>query len=37
MGKFGMIYPEGVKDNWSWKFAQVRELTEEEQQILSVD
>ena len=31
MGKFGMIYPEGVKDNWSWKFAQVRELTEEEQ------
>ena len=31
MGKFGMIYPEGVKDNWSWKFAQVRELTAEEQ------
>ena len=31
MGKFGMIYPEGTKDNWSWKFAQVRELTEEEQ------
>ena len=31
MGKFGMIYPEGTKDNWSWKFAQVRELSEEEQ------
>ena len=31
MGKFGMIYPEGTKDNWNWKFAQVRELTEEEQ------
>ena len=29
MGKFGMIYPEGTKDNWSWKFAEVRELTEE--------
>ncbi len=31
MGKFGMIYPEGTKDNWSWKFASVRKLTEEEQ------
>mgnify|MGYP001361299537 CR=1 FL=1 len=31
MGEFGMIYPEGTKDNWSWKFAQVRELSEEEQ------
>ena len=31
MGKFGMIYPEGVKDNWSWKFAQVRKLSGEEQ------
>ena len=26
MGKFGMIYPEGTKDNWSWKFAEVREV-----------
>ncbi len=31
MGKLGLIYPEGTKDNWSWKFAQVRELSEEEQ------
>ena len=31
MGEFGMIYPEGTKDNWSWKFAQVRKLSEEEQ------
>ena len=31
MGKLGLIYPEGAKDNWSWKFASVRELTEEEQ------
>ena len=21
MGKLGLIYPEGTKDNWSWKFA----------------
>jgi len=32
MGKFGMIYPEGKKDNWNWKLAEVRELSEEEQQ-----
>jgi|TARA_R110002074_G_scaffold101380_2_gene218889 hypothetical protein len=31
MGEFGMIFPEGKKDNWSWKLASVRELTEEEQ------
>ena len=31
MGKFGMIYPEGTKDNWVWKFASVRKLSEEEQ------
>ena len=31
MGKMGIIYPDGVKDNWSWKFASVRDLTEEEQ------
>ena len=31
MGKFGMIYPEGKKDNWNWKLAEVRKLSEEEQ------
>ena len=31
MGKFGMIYPEGKKDNWNWKLAEVRKLTKEEQ------
>ena len=30
MGKLGIIYPEGTKNNWMWKFARVRELTEEE-------
>ena len=29
MGKFGMIFPEGTKDNW--KLAEVRKLTKEEQ------
>ena len=28
MGEFGMIYPEGTKDNWVYKLAQVRPLTE---------
>lgn len=28
MGKLGMIYPEGTKNNWVYKFAQVRKLTE---------
>jgi hypothetical protein len=32
MGKLGIIFPEGTKDNWSWRFAKVRELSEEEQQ-----
>ena len=32
MGKLGVIFPEGVKDNWSWRFAEVRKLTPEEQQ-----
>ena len=32
MGKFGMIYPEGTKNNWMWKLAEVRKLTPEEQQ-----
>ena len=31
MGKLGLIYPDGTKDNWVWKFAGVRELSEEEQ------
>ena len=31
MGKFGVIYPEGTKDNWSWRFADVRKLSEAEQ------
>jgi len=31
MGKFGVIFPEGTKNNWVWKFAQVRKLTTEEQ------
>lgn len=31
MGKFGMIYPEGKKDNWNWKLAEVRKLSTEEQ------
>ena len=31
MGKFGVIYPEGTKNNWNWKFAQVRKLSQEEQ------
>lgn len=31
MGKLGMVYPEGTKDNWVWKFAEVRKLSPEEQ------
>ena len=31
MGKLGLIYPEGSKDNWSWKLAEVRKLSNEEQ------
>jgi|TARA_R100001443_G_scaffold12448_3_gene22113 hypothetical protein len=31
MGKFGMIYPEGTKNNWNWKLAEVRKLSKEEQ------
>ena len=46
MCKFGMIYPECTKNNWVYKFAQVRKLTDEEKkdpkyqghdQILDVD
>ena len=31
MGKMGVIYPEGTKNNWMWKLAEVRKLTPEEQ------
>ena len=31
MGKLGIIYPEGTKNNWNWKLAQVRKLSPEEQ------
>ena len=31
MGQLGMIYPEGTKNNWTYKMAQVRQLTESEQ------
>ena len=30
MGKLGVIYPEGTKNNWTYKMAQVRQLSEEE-------
>ena len=32
MGKLGVIYPEGTKNNWMWKLAEVRKLTPEEQE-----
>lgn len=32
MGKLGVIYPEGSKNNWTYKYAKVRKLTKEEQQ-----
>ena len=28
MGKFGVIYPEGTQNNWVYKFAEVRLLTD---------
>ena len=31
MGKMGVIYPEGTKNNWTYKLAQVRQLSEVEQ------
>ena len=31
MGKLGIIYPDGLPDNWNWKFAKVVEVSEEEQ------
>ena len=32
MGKLGIIYPDGTKNNWNWKLAEVRKLTKEEQE-----
>lgn len=32
MGKLGVIYPEGSRNNWTYKYAKVRKLTKEEQQ-----
>jgi len=31
MGKLGMIYPEGTKDEYVWKHARVVDIPEEEQ------
>ena len=31
MGKLGVIYPDGTKNNWNWKLAEVRKLSSEEQ------
>jgi len=31
MGKRGMIYPQGSKDNWSWKYASIIDISKEEQ------
>ena len=31
MGKLGIIFPEGSRNNWNWKFAEVRKLSSEEQ------
>ena len=31
MGKLGIIYPDGTKNNWNWKLAEVRKLSPEEQ------
>ena len=31
MGKLGIIYPDGTKNNWVWRLAEVRKLTKEEQ------
>ena len=28
MGKLGVIYPDGVQNNWNYKLAEVRKLTE---------
>ena len=31
MGKLGMIFPEGIKDKYVWKYARVVDIPEEEQ------
>jgi len=31
MGKLGMIYADGIKNNWVWKLSEVRKLSPEEQ------
>ena len=33
MGKLGMIYPEGTKDEYVWKHARVVDITKEEQAV----
>jgi|TARA_R100000742_G_C4269470_1_gene87963 hypothetical protein len=32
MGKLGIIYPEGIKENWVWKFAKVVQVLEEDRE-----
>lgn len=32
MGKRGMIYPAGTKDNWNWHYAKVVEIPKEEKE-----
>ena len=31
MGKLGIIYPDGLPNDWNWKFAKVVQVSEEEQ------
>ena len=31
MGKLGIIFPEGTKENWVWKYAKIVEIPKEEQ------
>ena len=33
MGKLGMIFPEGTKDNYVWKYAKVVDIPKEEQAV----
>ena len=33
MGKLGIIYPDGTKNNWIYKLAEVRKLSPEEQKL----
>ena len=32
MGKTGIIYPKGTKNNWDWFYAKVVDITKEEQE-----